>query len=527
MSAHSNLLESSIFFTESLGKPPSDVFKAFLSSVNLEDMLRHLFELIPELRLALSSKITNPDIETKSSINTNIDAKTKVNAINKEDLVGLINCQIAYIDDLLNEQVNVILHHQKFQKLEASWRGLLFLTEEAGDADNIKIKFLDLSWHLLVKDLDRAIDFDQSNLFRKIYSKEFGTAGGEPYGVLLGDYQIRHKPGADHRTDDITALRDISQIAASAFVPFVTGVDPVLFGVDEFSDLGVPINYENLFSQIEYLKWNAFRATEDSRFVGLTLPRVLMREPYEYDSYRSDQFNFNEDVSEPDGSGYLWGNGCYAFGSILLKSFSNNAWFTDIRGCHEGIERGGVVRNLPVPSFNTDSKDVALKYSTDVLISDSSEKILSEYGFIPLCHSKDTKFAVFYGNQSIQGAQTYDTEIGSINAKISAMLQYILCVSRFAHYIKVIGREKVGSFFGASECEDYLHNWLLQYSTGASSGTEEHLAKYPLSEAKVEVKEIPGKPGVYACVTHLKPHMQLDQMVSGVKLVTELAAAKV
>jgi len=498
MSALPSMLEASLSLTEKMVTSNYSVYDRFISATNFEEKIRALVELI--------------------DVGSDFD---------EQHFLQFVACQVAAIDDVLNEIVNNILHHKKFQKLESSWRGLLFLTEEAYDQDSIKIKFLDVSWPVLVKDLDRAIDFDQSSLFRKIYSREFGTAGGEPYGVLLGDYQIRHRPGPDHRTDDIAALRDISQIAASAFVPFIAGVDPVLFGVNDFSELGVPINYENLFSQAEYLKWNSFRTTEDSRFIGLTLPQVLMREPYRHDSYRSDHFNFNEDVSAPDSSGYLWGNACYAFGATLIKSFSNNAWFTDIRGSHEGVDRGGVVRHLPVPSFNTDSKGVALKYSTDVLVTDYAEKILSEFGFIPLCHSKDTKYGVFYGNQSIQGAQVYDTEIASINAKISAMLQYILCVSRFAHYIKVIGRDKVGSFFGAEECEDYLHNWLLKYSTGSSSGTEEHLAKYPLSEASVEVKEVPGKPGVYACVTHLKPHMQLDQMVSGVKLVTELAAAKV
>ncbi|MDH5256974.1 MAG: type VI secretion system contractile sheath large subunit, partial [Gammaproteobacteria bacterium] len=407
MSSNSSLFESSISFTEKLAKPQGKVFDGFISAINLEDQLKHFFDL--------------SNIKTK---------------ITTDELIHLINSQIAYIDQMLNEQVNAIMHHPRFQQLESSWRGLLFLTEEADEQDSIKIKLLDVSWGLLVKDLDRAIDFDQSNFFRKIYSAEFGTAGGEPYGVLLGDYQIRHRPGPDHKTDDVAALRDISQVASAAFVPFVTGVDPVLFGVDDFSGLGLPINYENLFSQAEYLKWNAFRSTDDSRFIGLTLPRVLMREPYDHDSYRSDRFCFTEDVSAPDSSGYLWGNGCYAFGAVLIKSFSNNAWFTDIRGCHDGADRGGVVRHLPVPSFKTDSVDVALKYSTDVLISDYSEKILSEYGFIPLCHSKDTKYAVFYGNQSLQGAQTYDSDIAQINAKISAMLQYMFCVSRFAHYIK-------------------------------------------------------------------------------------------
>ena len=498
MTANASLLESSLSFTENLANTKSETVKSFLSAINIEDQLKYF------CALAKVKKLNN-----------------------KDELIRLINMQIANIDELMNDLVNDILHHPRFQKLEASWRGLLYLIEEAGDHDNIKIKMLDTSWAVLVKDLDRAIEFDQSNLFRKVYSAEFGTAGGEPYGVLLGDYQIRHRPGPDHRTDDVAALREISQVASAAFAPFVTGVDPVLFGVDDFSELGVPINYENLFSQAEYLKWNSFRSTDDARFIGLTLPRVLMREPYKHDAYRSDQFNFEEDVSAPDSSGYLWGNSCYAFGSTLIKSFANNAWFTDIRGCHNGVDQGGVVRNLNVPCFDTDDKDVALKYATDVLITDNSEKVLSEFGFIPLCHSKDTKYSVFYGNQSVQGAIAYDTDIAKINAKISAMLQYMFCVSRFAHYIKVIGREKVGSFFSAEECERYLHNWLLKYSTASSSGTPENLAKYPLAEASVEVKEIPGKPGVYACVTHLKPHLQLDQMVSGVKLVTELAAAKV
>lgn len=498
MSSNASLLESSLSFTESLSKTDAAKFNAFIASRNFEDQLKYFCEL---------AKITQLK--------------------NSQDLVRLINIQIAAIDEMLNEQINVILHHPKFQKLEASWRGLLFLTEEAYDQENIKIKFLDVSWNLLVKDLDRAIEFDQSSFFRKIYSAEFGTAGGEPFGVLLGDYQIRHRPGPDHKTDDIAALRDISQIAAAAFAPFIASADPVLFGLDDFSGLGVPINFQNLFSQAEYVKWNALRTTDDSRFIGLTIPRVLMRKPYDYDSYRSDGFCFEEDVTQPDNLGYLWGNACYAFGSVLIRSFANNGWFTDIRGCHDGVERGGVVRHLPVPSFATDVEGVARKYSTDVLISDFSERLVSEYGFIPLCHSKDTEYAVFYGNQSIQGAQTHDTQVATVNAQISAMLQYIFCVSRFAHYIKVIGRDKVGSFFSAEECENYLHTWLLQYTTGSSSGTDQHLAKYPLAEARVEVKEIPGKPGVYACVAHLKPHMQLDQMISAVKLVTELAEAKI
>jgi len=447
--------------------------------------------------------------------------------ISKQQLARLIVYQIAKIDEILNDTVNAILHHRKFQKIEATWRGLLFLVNESDDMDDVKIRFLDVSWPQLVRDMDRAIEFDQSNLFRKVYNSEFGVAGGEPYGVLLGDYFVRHKPSAGYKTDDIGALREISQVAAASFAPFITSVDPALFGLDDFHGLGMPINYEAIFSQAEYRNWNSFRETEDSRFIGLTVPRMLMRLPYEHDTFRSDKFAFNEDVSEPNNKNYLWGNACFAFGAVLIQSFSHNAWFTDIRGCHEGIDRGGVVADLPVPSFKTDKSGVALKYSTDVLITDFSEKLLSEHGFIPFCHSRNTSHGVFYGNQSVQGAQHYDKKIAEINAKMSAMLQYILCASRFAHYIKIIGRDKVGSFYSAEECENYLHKWLLSYSTASASSSEEQLAKYPLSEARVEVKEVFGKPGVYSCTTHLKPHMQLDQMVSAVKLVTELAEAKI
>jgi len=493
----SSLLDASIHFTEQLIESDSANVDNFISSSNFEDQLAIFCRM---------AGIKKP--------------------IPKHELIHLINRQIAYLDEVLNDQVNAILHHPKFQKLEASWCGLRFLVLEADEVDNIKIKFLNVSWAQLTRDLDRAIEFDQSHMFRKIYNTEFGTAGGEPFGVLLGDYMVRHRPSADHRTDDVSALREMSQISAAAFAPFITGADPAIFGLDDFSGLGLPINLETIFSQTEYVKWNALRETEDSRFIGLTLPRVLMRLPYEHDGHRSDGFRFEEDVSKPDNSQHLWGNACYAFGSILIKSFAHNSWFTDIRGCHSGPERGGVVTHLPVPSFKTDKEKVAFKFSTDVLITDFSEKILSDSGFIPLCYGKDTEYSVFYGNQAIQGSQSYDKKIAEVNAKMSAMMQYILCASRFAHYIKVIGRDKVGAFFSADECEEYLHNWLLSYSTASSSGTEEHLAKYPLSEAKVEVKEIPGRPGVYACVTHLKPHMQLDQMVSAVKLVTELSEPK-
>jgi type VI secretion system protein ImpD len=434
---------------------------------------------------------------------------------------------IAAIDRMLDAQVNAVLHHPRFQALEASWRGLAYLAEQAEGMDNVKIRMLDVSWRTLVKDLEKAIEFDQSQLFQKVYGEEFGTPGGEPFGVLLGDYQVRHRPGPGHPTHDIAALGEIAQVAAAAFCPFVTGVDPSLFGLERFEGLRLPIDLEKTFSQTEYVPWHAFREKDDARFVGLCVPRVLMRRPYADDGSRHDGFRFHEAVAGPDASRYLWGNPCYAFGVVLMRAFSAFGWFADIRGSRwEDGEGGGVVDMPAADAFATDRGDAALKFGTEVLVTDVLEKDLGDHGFIPLCHSRDTRKAVFYSNASAHRSAAYRDEAVTANAALSAMLQYMLCCSRFAHYVKVIGREKMGSFATAEECEQHLAEWLLGYAMDATGASEELRARYPLSDVKVEVKDVPGRPGVYMCVAHLKPHVQLDHMVSAVRLVTELAGAR-
>ena len=444
--------------------------------------------------------------------------------LSRDDLHRIVQWQIAQIDILLNAQVNAILHHPRFQRLEATWRGLLYLVTEADGAEQVKIRVLDISWKQVARDLERAIEFDQSQLFRKIFKQEFGSPGGEPFGLLLGDYWIAHRPRPGKATDDIAALREMSSVAAAAFAPFIAGVEPALFGLDDFSGLARSLNLESIFAQSEYIKWNALREMPDTRFVGLTVPQILMRRPYRLDNLREDGFCFHEDVAGPDASRYLWGNACYAFGSVVIRSFNEYGWFANIRGCPDGIS-GGVVTGIPVDYFLTDHEGVAGKYTTDVLISDAEDKQLADFGFIPLCHSKDTEYAVFYSNQSLQKAVEYTNASATVNAQLSAMLQYILCTSRFAHYLKVIGRDKVGSFATPEECETFLHEWLLQYVTASDMGSYEMRAKYPLSEGRVEVREIPARPGSYSCVMHLKPHMQFDQMVSAVRLVTDIAQA--
>jgi type VI secretion system protein ImpD len=444
----------------------------------------------------------------------------------KQHIAQRLARDIARIDRLVNAQVNAILHHADFQKLEASWRSLLFLVHQVpeGGEKQVKIKMLNVSWKELTKDLTvRTVEFDQSQLFRKVYNEEFGSPGGEPYSVLLGDYEIRHKMSADHPYNDVDTLAAISGVAAAAFAPFVASAHPSLLELTSFADLAKPMDLSRTFDHLDYLKWKAFRKTDDARYVGLTLPHVLARTPYTDDSARTDGFRFREDVSGLDRSKYLWGNACYAFGAVLIGAFIESGWLADIRGARRGNEiSGGMVAGLPVHHFTTDKRGVAPKCSTDSIITDAQEKELGMLGFIPLCHCQDTELAAFYGNQSVQEPRAYSEGTATINARLSAMLQYILCAARFAHHIKVMGRDRVGSYANAGAMQHFLRGWLQNYITS----TDKAGPKFPLREGRVEVEEIAGKPGSYACKMYLRPHYQLDQMATVLKMESTLAPTK-
>jgi type VI secretion system ImpC/EvpB family protein len=441
----------------------------------------------------------------------------------RRQLAQLLSRDIARLDELLSRQVNAIIHHPAFQQLEASWRGLRFLVDQAGEGDNVKVRILNLSWRELVRDLERAIEFDQSQFFRKVYGEEFGTPGGEPFGVLLGDYAVRLRPGPGHPTDDVGALLSISAVAAAAFAPFVAAAHPALLDLGSFTELEKPLNLTRVFEQRDYLKWRTFRSTEDARFVGLVLPRVLMRVPYRDGAGRVDGFRFREEVGAPDRGQYLWGNAVYAFGAVLVQAFAACGWLADIRGVRPGVRGQGLVVGLPVHSFSTDKAGVAPKCSTDAIVNEQRERELAELGFIPLCPCQDTELSAFFSNQSVQRPTTYDAAAPTSNARLSAMLQYMFCVSRFAHYLKVIGRDKIGSLAEPADCESYLSRWLVNYITTDDSGDMDTKARFPLREARVQVREYPGRPGSYQCVMHLRPHFQLDQVVTMVRLATELA----
>ncbi|WP_028886906.1 type VI secretion system contractile sheath large subunit [Teredinibacter turnerae] len=438
-----------------------------------------------------------------------------------DELYCEIDQIIASIDELVISQLNTILHHPKFQKIEASWRGLWYLVVQAEGVRNLKIKLLNANWLEVTKDIERALDFDQSQLYQKIYSEEYGTPGGEPYGVIIGDYDIHHKPNAQH-PDDISTLDGLADIGSAAFTPFILGASPQLLGSNDFTELGQGSRLGDVFSQAEYIRWRSLREKPEARFVGLTLPRILMRAPYLKTTGSYKGLRFRELPADGNQEAYLWGNAAYAFGGILIREFAAVGWFGHIRGVPRDLLGGGLVTNLPMDSFDTDKIGIAFKPATDVLITDALEREISELGMVPLCHCYNTPFAAFYSNQSVQSVHRAPNSTTAINYKLSTMLQHVLCASRVAHYIKVMIRDKVGSFLSAEECQVYLGTWLRRYTTGRHDLEWEQQARYPLREANVTVREHPEKPGQYLCVIHLVPHYQIDQMVSELELVTEL-----
>lgn len=446
-----------------------------------------------------------------------------MNEADRQSALLALDRHIAGIDALISEQVDAILHAPAFQRLEAGWRSLHYLTESADGTPLAKIRLLPVSWNEVVRDLDRAADFDHSQLFQKIYTEEFGTLGGEPFGLLVGNYEVQHRPSPDHPTDDIAALKSLAMIAAAAFAPLILGAAPRLFELADFRELGRPFDLRAVFRQMEYARWQTMREGPDMRFIGLALPRVLMRLPYR----RADGFAFRESVSKPGGAHYLWGNAAFAFASVVLRAYAHYGWFADIRGAPFDELRGGIVADLPVESFETDAPGVATKPSLECALSDAQEKDLADLGFIGLRRIQFTDYSVFYANQSIQIPPRYDRPQANANARLSVMLQYMLCVSRFAHYIKMLGRRFVGTTMTADECQQFLQNWLMNYCEGSDDAARDIKARYPLREANVEVRAVPGKPGAYTCNLFLRPHFQLDDIATGFRLTTVLAPANV
>ncbi len=426
-----------------------------------------------------------------------------------KDTERMINARISQIDKVLSSQLNEIMHCPEFQKLEASWRGLFYLVNQTETGETLKIRVMNASKKELLKDMEKASEFDQSTLFKKIYEEEFGTFGGSAYGALIGDYEFSNHP------QDMALLEKISQVAAAAHAPFVSAASPALFGWESFTTLGGPRDLAKIFQTAEYVKWKSFRDSEDSRYVALAIPHVLSRLPYGNENVPVEAFDFEEDVDGADHGKYLWGNAAYALGTRITDAFAKYHWTTAIRG----VEGGGLVQGLPAHTFKTDEGDVALKCPTEIAITDRREKEFADLGFIPLVHCKGTDYAAFFSTQTANKPKIYDSDSANANAKLSSQLQYIFAVSRFAHYLKSIMRDKVGSFMTCKNVEDYLNRWIANYVLLNDEAGQEMKAKFPLREARVDVTEIPGKPGVYRAVAFLKPHYQLDELSISLRLV--------
>ena len=432
---------------------------------------------------------------------------------------------IVELDLLISNQLNTILHHTSFQKLEASWRNLkwLLIQAEQYDKENkIKIKVLNCDWATLSKDVNKAIDFDQSYFFQLLYQNEFDRAGGEPFGVVIGDYEISNTASSGALYNDIDTIKEISRTAAAAFSPFICSASASFFGADSFSDLGYYADLFNQFEQPEYIKWQSFRLMEESRFVGLTLPHILVRAPYTSDGKRHEDFRFKECIENPE-TDMLWGNAAFQFVSTIIRAYCDSGWFGQIRGIEPGKVTKGLVTGLAKDSFANDIYQKEAKPPLDLLVTSKFEKQFSELGFIPASSVTNTEHIVFYSNASVQKAKNYDSNAATINARLSSMLQYILCVSRFAHYLKLMARDKIGSYYSSKECEQDLQRWINNYTAAPDSASEYMRSKYPLSDAKIKVSENKANPGHYFSVLQLQPHFQLDQMVSSIKLITELS----
>ena len=429
---------------------------------------------------------------------------------------------IAAIDAKLSTQLNAIMHDPKFLKLEGTWRGLHYLVQNSETSTTLKLRVLNLPKRELNRDLTRAIEFDQSQLFKKIYENEFGTPGGEPYGALIGDYEWTSHP------DDIESLRLVSNIAAGAFAPFISAAGASMFGFDSWTELSKPRDLAKIFETAEYTKWRSFRDSEDSRFVNLVMPRVIARVPYGKETKPIDEFAYEEAPLDASGKSrvmdhgsYCWSNAAYVMGARLTDAFAKTGFCTAIRGA----EGGGKVENLPTHVFTSDDGDADTKCPTEIGITDRREFELSNQGFLPLCHYKNTDYAVFFGGQTAQKPKKYDRPEATANAAISARLPYIMATSRFAHYLKVMARDKIGSFMEASNVESWLNRWIQNYVNTNENAGQDMKARFPLREARVEVREIPGKPGSYNAIAYMRPWLQMEELTTSMRMVANIPKA--
>ncbi len=435
------------------------------------------------------------------------------------DAIKTIEGMIAALDKKLTEQVNRIIHHEDFQKLESAWRGLHYLVNNTETDEQLKIRVLNVSKQDLGKTLKRfkGTAWDQSPLFKKLYEEEYGQFGGEPYGALVGDYHFDHTP------PDVELLTEMAKVAAAAHAPFITGASPTVMQMESWQELANPRDLTKIFGTPEYAAWRSLRESDDARYLAMCMPRFLARLPYGAKTNPIDEFDFEEDTADADHNKYSWSNAAYAMAVNVNRSFKEYGWCSRIRG----IESGGAVENLPTHSFPSDDGGVDIKCPTEIAISDRREAELSKNGFLAMIHRKNSDFAAFISGQSLQKPHEYDDADATANAALAARLPYLFACNRFAHYLKCIVRDKIGSFRSRESMENWLNEWILNYVDGdPQNSSEEVKARRPLAAATVEVEEVEGQPGYYQSRFFLKPHYQLEGLTVSLRLVSKLPSEK-
>jgi len=454
----------------------------------------------------------------KSAVRTLAEQALSETALISEDAVSSIEAIIAEIDRKLSEQINLIMHHEDFKALEGTWRGMHYLVNNTETDEMLKIRVLNLPKKDLAKTLKKykGTAWDQSPLFKKLYEEEFGSPGGEPYGCLIGDYYFDHSP------PDVEILNGVAQIAAAAHAPYLTAAAPTLMNMDSWQELSNPRDLTKIFQTADYAPWRSLRESEDSRYIGLTMPRFLGRLPYGAKTNPLEEFDFEEETAGGEHSKYLWTNAAYAMGVNINRSFKLYGWCASIRG----VESGGIVEGLPCHTFPTDDGGVDMKCPTEIGITDRREAELAKNGMMPLSHWKNEDYAAFIGAQSLQKPTEYDDPDATANANLAARLPYLFATCRFAHFLKCIVRDKIGSFKERADMAKWLNKWIMQYVTSDPNASEEVKAKYPLAAAEVVVDEVEGDPGYYSAKFYLRPHYQLEGLSVSLRLVSKLPSAK-
>ena len=479
-------------------------------------------EVLSEFDSLLNKEFKSKTSDAKSAVKTAVQTLAaqalSATSLVSDDAIKTIEAIIAEIDKKLSEQINIILHHEDFKSLEGTWRGLHHLVNNTETDETLKIRVFNISKKEVGKTIKKfkGTSWDQSPLFKKLYEDEFGMPGGQPFGAIIGDYFFDHSP------PDVEILNGMAQIAAAAHAPFITAPAPTLLNMDSWQELSDPRDLTKIFGTPEYAAWRSLRESEDAKYIGMAMPRFLSRLPYGSKTSPVEEFDFEEDTDGADHNKYVWSNAAFAMATNITKAFKLYGWCSRIRGA----ESGGMVEGLPCHTFPTDDGGVDMKCPTEIAITDRREAELAKNGFMPLSHWKNTDYAVFVGAQSLHKPAVYDDPDATANANLGARLPYLFATCRFAHYLKCIVRDKIGSYKERADMESWLNKWIMKYVNSDPAATEEMKARFPLASAEVEVKEVEGNPGYYTSKFFLRPHYQLEGLTVSLRLVSKLPSAK-